>query len=323
MPTPSTSLATLRPDLAGSFMAFDLEMQRRGYIATRVLPVLEVMKSAGTFGIIALKSLLQNRTTTRAAGGGYNRGTWNFDDVAFATKENGFEEPVDDRESGLYREYFDIEMIATMRAFEAVLQNAEKRAAAMLFNATTWASATNCVNEWDDFANATPIDNVEAAVKVVWNASGLWPNALVINRRVFRNLRNCAQIIDRINSAGAGSSTKPSDITAEQLAAVFDLEEVIVAGTAKNTANEGQTPVIAPIWSDEYAMVARVARTNDIKEPCVGRTFHWSEDGSEAGGTVETYRDEKVRSDIVRVRHDTDEKILYVAAAQLLDNVTT
>jgi hypothetical protein len=106
------------------------------------------------------------------------------------------------------------------------------------------------------------------------------------------------------------------------LAQVFDLDEVIVAGSPKNSAKEGQTVSVAEIWDDEYAMVARVARSSDMREPCIGRTFHWSEDGSSIGGTVETYRDEPVRSNIVRVRHDVDELLLITAAAQLLDNVT-
>jgi hypothetical protein len=35
------------------------------------------------------------------------------------------------------------------------------------------------------------------------------------------------------------------------------------------------------------------------------------------------YRDEVVRADIVRVRHDVDEKILYPEVGQLLKNITT
>lgn len=326
MPAPSGSLATLRPDLGASFMEFDLEMNRRGFISQTLLPVLEVDKPAGTFGIIPIEQLLQSRNTDRAAGGGYNRGNWTFDDVAFATKERGAEEPVDDREATMYRNYFDAEQIAAMRAFEAVLSGQERRVADLIFNTTTWTGSslkTAVVNEWDDPNNATPIADVEAAVGKVYDNSGLWANALVINRKVFRNLRNCLDIIERIASQGAGNPTKPSDITAAMLAACFDLDFVIVAGASKNSATEGQAATPAQIWSSEYAMVCRVATTNDIKEPCIGRTFHWAEDGSEIGGLVETYRDETIRGDVVRVRHDVSEQVLYTEAGHLLENITT
>jgi len=270
--------------------------------------------------------LLQQRLSRRAPGAGYGRGTFTFEPATYATEEHGVEEVVDDREAKMYREYFDAEQIATMRAFSAVLRNAEQRAADLIFNATTWTGAsltTTITHEWDDAVNCVPVTDVEAAVRKIYDGRGLWANALVINRKVFRNLRNSAQIIDRINSEGAGNASKASDVTTEMLARVFDLEFVIVAGTSKNNAKEGQAASPAQIWSDEYAMVCKVATSADMREPCIGRTFHWSDDGSSIGGTVETYREEAVRGDVVRVRHDVDEVVLYPQAGHLLSNITT
>jgi hypothetical protein len=107
------------------------------------------------------------------------------------------------------------------------------------------------------------------------------------------------------------------------LARVFDLDFVIVAGTSKNGAKEGQAATPQQIWSSQYAMVCRVATSNDMREACIGRTFHWGQDGSSVGGTVESYRDEVVRGNVIRVRHDVDEVILYPQAGHLLSNVTT
>jgi len=327
MPSPTSSLATLRPDLA-TFLEFDLASENAGYIATQVLPVMSVASQAGNFGKIPLEQLLQQRETRRAPGAGYARGNWTFDKATYATEEHGAEEPVDDREAKMYAEYFDAEQISTMRAFSSVLRNAEQRVADSVFNATTWngAALTTAVgNEWDKnhLTDATPIADVEAAVQKVYDGSGLWPNALIINRKVFRALRNIDDIIERINSEGAGNASKPSDITAAMLAQVFDLEFVIVAGTSKNSAKEGQSAVPAQIWSSEYAMVCRVATSSDMREPCIGRTFHWSDDGSSIGGTVESYRDEVIRGNVIRVRHDVDEVILYPQAGHLLSNITT
>lgn len=325
MPTPSSSLSTLRPEIAGSLTEFDLAMDRNGFIWNQVLPVFNVSKSSGSFGVIPIEQLLQNRETRRASGAGYSRGNWKFETASFATEEHGAEEPVDDREAELYSDYFDAEVISAQRAADVVLRNAEKRVSDMVFNATTWSggSLTTAVSiEWSTVASATPITDVNAAVKKVWDNSGLWPNALIINRRVFRNLRNCSQIKDAIASSGAGDRTLQRDVTVQQLAQAFDLDYVIVSGSARNSANEGQAMSIAPVWSDEYAMVCRIATTNDIKEPCLGRVFHWGQDGSGVMGTMESYRDETVRSNIIRCRHDVDELILYTAMGHLLSNIT-
>lgn len=323
MPSPSTSLATQRPDIAGSFMEFELEMQKRGYIASRVLPVMEVAKQAGVFGKIPIEQLLQQRHTIRAPGSGYSRGKFTFTSASYTCEENGAEEPIDDREAKMYAEYFDAEQVAAARSFEVVLRNAEARVAAAIFNATTWTSyTTGITHEWDDAANAVPVTDVEAAVQAVWTQCGMWPNALIINRKVFRNLRLCASVLAMMKYQGF-VDVRPGAVNEQVLATLFDLDMVIVAGSAKNSALEGQAASIAPIWSDEYAMVAKVAVSNDIREPAIGRTMHWDEDGSILEGRFETYRDEVVRSDVVRVRHDVDEIVTYVEAGHLLSNVTT
>jgi hypothetical protein len=325
MPSPTSSLATQRPDLA-TFLEFDLESEKSGYISTQVMPVQNVVSQSGSFGKIPIEQLLQQRETRRAPGAGYARGNFTFGTATYATEEHGAEEPVDDREAKMYAEYFDAEQVSTMRAFSAVLRNAEERTADAIFNTTTWTGSsltTALTNEWDDATNAVPLTDVEAAVQKIYDNSGLWANALVINRKVFRNLRNCDQVIERIQSAGAGDATKASDVTVQMLAQAFDLPFIIVAGTSKNSANEGQAATPTQIWSGEYAMICKVATGMDMREPCIGRTFHWSDDGSNIGGTVESYRDEVIRGNVIRVRHDVDEVVLYPQAGHLLSNVTT
>lgn len=327
MPISASTAATvnLRPDLAASF-EFDVEAEKQGFVGMQVLPVVDVGLQSDNPGRIPLEQLLFDGDTARASGSGYNRGSYKFERWTYATDEHGWEEPVDDRDKKRYQNIFKAEQIAMMRATNVVLRNQEKRAAAAVFSSAVWTGAsltTGITNEWDDFTNAVPVTDVEAAVRKVYDGSGLWANALVINRKVFRNLRNCAQVIDRVESGGAGDASKASDITAQMLAKVFDLEHIIVAGNSKNSANEGQAATPAQIWSDEYAMVCRISNSADMRDPCIGRTFHWSEDGSSIGGTVEQYRDETVRGDIIRVRHDVDEVIMYPQAGHLLSNITT
>ena len=324
MPSPSSSLATLRPDLAGSLMEFDLEMNLNGFVGSSVLPVTNVDRESGKFGKISLESLLQNSNTKRAAGAGYSRGNWTFTDDSFACEEYGQEEPVDDREAAIYADYFDAEQVSTLRARSTILIEAEKRIAGLVFNETTFTGQITTVsNEWDDAANYTPIVDVNTAINAVYDRTGMWPDSLVINKKVFRNLRASDKIKDAIAASGAGDPTKQSDITVQMLAQVFDLKNIFVAGGSKNSANEGQAASPAQIWSGEYAMVFKAASSPDIREACLGRTFHYGGDGSQLAGAVESYRDETVRADTIRVRHDVDEKILYPEVGQLLKNITT
>ena len=325
-PSPSSSLTTLRPDLSASLMEFDLAANQANFIGTQVMPVIDVASKKGTFGKIPIEQLLQSRDTERAPGSGYNRGQFTFSKASYDCVEHGAEEPVDDSEAEMYAEYFDAEVIAAQRAQHAVLLNHEIRVAAALFgNTTLTGAATSVTNEWDDATNATPVDDVKARVHAIWDATGLWSNGLVINHKVFDNLRHSDQVRDRIASSGAGDPTKARDITIAMLQAVFDLDYIMVGGGAKNTAAEGQSASVSEIWSGEYAAVGRFIPpgNRDPRFPGFGRTFHWGGDGSSPGTIVESYRDEPVRSNVIRARNHVDEVTLYLECVQLLDNITT
>lgn len=318
MPSPSASLATLRPDLGGSVEEFNLAADRQGFIGLQILPVFETRVQAGSFGVIPIEQLLQNRETRRAPGGTYSRGKWKFETATFACEEHGTEEPVDDREAQMYADYFDAELVSAERARDVVLRNFEKRVAALLFASGTF-TPTAVSTEWSTVATATPIADVAAAVLRRWAATGLWPNAIVMTRQVYLNLRRCAEILDRMEMVDRSFQ---GDIGVAHLRAAFDLPYVLVAGGTKNTATEGQDASIASIWDDEYVGIGRICQSRDIREPGIGRTLHWGADGSQIGALMESYRDETVRSNIIRARMDTQEKLIHTGCWELLSNIT-
>jgi len=317
MSTPSAVLQ--RPELGATLEEFDLRASHAGFIGLRAAPVLEVARQSANIGRIPLKELLNERDTRRAPGAPYKRRSYQFEAWSYATEEHGAEEPIDDREKKLYRHYIDAERVARDRCIDAVLRQHEIRVAAMLFNASTF-SATSLTNEWDDPTNATPIADIDASIERIRVASGQMPNALIITHSVFKNLRQVDEIIDRLKYSGIDD---PKNITAQMLAALFGLEEIMVAGAQRNASNAAAAATLTDVWSGEYAMVAKIARTADPREVAVARTMHWGEDGSSIGGAMESYRDDSIRSNVIRARMETDELTAYVAAADLMDNLTT
>lgn len=318
-----TSNVQLRPDLAGTMEQIDLDADRQGFIGLKIMPGFEVAMSGGVFGRIPLAQLLKTSATNRGPRGEYPRDGFEWDTLSYACQEHGHESPVDDRLKKTYREYFEAETVAARRARDRVLRNHEIRVASALYDTTVYTGtlATAAGTAWSTSATADPIAKVNDAVQAIYDRTGVWPNAIVMSRKAFRACRMTAKVIDAITSAGAGSAAKQGDINPQLLAQVFDLKYCFVAGGAKNTANEKQTATIASLFDNTYASVLRVAETNDIAEPCWGRTFHWSEDGSMLGGAIETYREDGIRGDVVRCRMDTHEKVIYPEMAQLITGV--
>ena len=348
MAMPSTAIVRL--DLSGTFQEFNLEMSRKGFIGPRVLRPRLVGMQAANVGKIPLASLLQTRDDARAASAGYGRGKWTFDKWSYATQEHGWEEALDDHNLAVYRDLFDAENIATQRCQDVVMRNYELACATAAFNTAVWINTARAVgNEltcacgvkygndqfgaaWTSKSTCTPIDDVELLKRRVRANSGLEPNAVILNQVSSWNAANSDQVVSRIKYSDFQDPRVLSDYEqiANLLAQMWQVKYVLIAGGHKNTANEGQTVAISRIWSDANVMVARVAEGDDPREPCIGRTFIWPEDGATAAGSdeeiavlVEEYREEGVRGSVIRARTNYDLQVMYPDAGCLLTGVAT
>ena len=324
-PYPLQQLSNLRPDIHEAMEEFDLFLNQNRMIALKVFPVVETMMAAGSYPRVKIEALLRAVDTSRASGGAYNFTEFDFEDDTFATKENGIVVPTDNRNMAIYNQ-FGLELLASKIARHQVYMNQEIRVANLMLAQTTNAlvagngsGGAGTPTPWSNSASATPINDVEQQVQLLYN-NGIQANCLIVSLLTFRNLRNCAQIIDRISAHGAGNPAKPTDVTVQMLAACFDLDHILVAGAQTNTANEAQTPALSPIWPKANSFVCRIAEGPDdsFVTPSVGRTFHWGGDGSSIDGTYETWYDEEIRGTKVRMRMETQEKVVYPnAVAQI------
>lgn len=348
MAMPSTVIT--RIDLSSTFTEFNQKMSRQGFIGPKVLRPRMVGIQAADVGKIPIEALLQQHDTNRASGSGYNRGDWNFTKYSYSCSEHGWEEPLDDRNIKIYQDIFDAEAIAAGRAEDIVMRDYEFAVASAVFSTSTFSatsvpytgggsgtvggqyvagtanSNTGAPAKWTAQHTATPIEDVEYARRMVILGSGLLPNAVILSRNAFWNAVNTDEIVLRLKYSGHDD---PKDITENMMAEVWQVEHVLVAGGIYNQANEGQSLNAAFIWGDSYAMVARVAETDDPREPCLGRTFMWADDGPGAPGTgeeiavlVEEYREESRRGSVLRARNDRDIELMYPQAGCLITGLS-
>lgn len=317
---PEAGVTISRPDLGVLAYEYLGDAQTNGFIAERVLPIFDTALKSANFPVIPREAFLKLQETKRAPRGRYNRSGWEFGQDNYSCDEDGWEEVIDDSEARLYARFFDAEAIATRRAVNMLMRGLEKRVADAVFNTTTF-TVNNVTNEWDDAANATPAADVKAGKKTIRNNTGLLPNVLIISYSTFLDLGQCNDVVDRIKYTNP--NVQRGEISSELLAQYFGVDEVIVGSAIRDATAKGKSMSTATdLWSNEYAMLARVSRSNDLQDPSLGRLFLWTED-SPGLLNVETYREEQTRGNVVRVRHNLDEKIVYTACGYLLGNITT
>ncbi len=306
--------AVPRVDIGGAFEEW--VSSQTTYIATRVLPVLEVDRESGTFSAITREALMRRHDVKRAADGSYNRDTFDAEDVAYSTTEKGVECKSDDTLVKKYQNDFDTGRLSAQCGIDWILREQEVVTALAVFNTTTWASYYTDYSVLSPWTTTTTdvVLQINAAKLAVFNRTGIEPRTLIINFTNALRLLNIDDFQTRASYAGLWSQAA----LANQISAYLDVDEVIIGKGAYNAASEGGTISVSSNWSNLYAMLAVVAPVGSAgRTPCIGRTCVWSAD-SPATVQVEQYRDETVRSDVFRVRQYCDLKIIAPEFGQLL-----
>lgn len=281
--------------------------QYSGYVAHLLFPYFWVKENSGTYPVLPLKSLYNLVDTKRTSSGGYNRAYEEFEQGHFVTKEHGLEGPVDDRNKAIYKSVLDMEELATMLTLDKVQLAHETRVAEKLNNINNFPT-NKAKAAWTDYANADPHTDITTGIELM-REGGVSPNTLQVDWWRYNDLLKCDAVKDAVHYMFPDTK-KTGNITKEHLEAYLPVDQIIVSGALFNKSNPKKAPKLSGIWSDEMATLCLVARQEDqVVAPCVGRTLIWNE-GESDEFVVEDYREEDVRADIVRVRHDVDIKLL-------------
>ncbi len=315
---PRNSEAIVRPDLAAVAVEFDEERDRRGYIGSRVLPWCPVATKTGQYPLIPLKAFLSLPDTRRMPDGNYRRDGFEYDKLAYACEENGWEIPLGDDTVADLSRLFDLEATATRRCMRIIERSQEYRIARLIQNEAAMEAIT-VDTPWTSIESVDPLEQIQAAISDM-RSEGIEPNALILTTAQYELLGRCKSILDRIKYRldAVGEGILPVPV----LANYFKLD-ILVAGGMYDSAPKGAEVSAQGIWSDSYAALAMLVpegQASDLEAPGLGRTLLWTEDSPEAV-VVEEYRDEKVRGQVIRARQNTAEVIQQARACRLLKNV--
>jgi hypothetical protein len=309
----AVAYGTPRLDLAQALIEYQLAQSE--YIATKVFPLTPVMAEAGQYSAIMRESLTEHNDV-KVKNGNYNEIGLKVDDVTFACQEYGAKALVLDKQRRKYKNDFDLERMQALKAMYTLLIAQEIRVAALLFNATTFTGASLYLDTSAVWATSTTdvIADINTAKNYVRQNSGMEANALVLNAKNLSYLLNNDDIVGRVQYATVAGQ----QAVLGALANILGLEKVIVGKAVYNSKPEGGTAFSgSQVWSDSYASVCHVPANPELDLPAVGRSFLWADDSQE-NVMVETYRDDDRRGDWVRVRQNTDEKLIDSAFGFLL-----
>jgi hypothetical protein len=291
--------------------------QDKGYVAQSLLPVYSSEREFGRYPKfkIAKGELLKKESQKRNATGTLNESTEEFEWDSYQTEEYGHEKRVDDVVRKQMASFFDADAVTAKFCMTKVMLDYEIQAAAALMNASTF-TATAAVVAYTE-ANINTIDfpqDINALLERL-TAVGEMPNTMVLSLSVWNRLRRSkllqTYLYGFLNTAQGGAN-----ITTKTLSDAFGIPNVLIATKTYDNAPKGKTNIV-PIFGNDYIWIGDV-QGGDFMNGGAGRTIIWDADSEGGLFTTDQYRDEKRRSDMIRVRSNRTIKIVNPNAGQLI-----
>jgi hypothetical protein len=227
-------------------------------------------------------------------------------------------------EAALYEDEVDFETTATQMKTLEIQREHEARVIAKVTNTSVFTGSTNALavtNEWDDAANATPIDDLIVGAMAIKKKSGQTPNLLTIGEYTARKLSINNQIRGALGISNNDRLNDRGYLDPSELAKALNIAEVVVAAATYNSAADGLAYSGDTMWNDEYAFLS-VSRGGSLAgPPSLGRTFAFDKYAGLLA--VDMWEEKGGKLKVVGVEQCTDEKILNTGCGFLFSNIKT
>jgi len=281
------------------------------FVGTQLLPIRNAPTKNGDYPVFDDDQFDLNASQERSSGSAFPRRDFDYSKQSYACKQYALEGVLPDEDASLASDngISDAAAGIAQKLQRDIMVGHELRVAALMNSAGFNATNTTGSKEMDD-ADAKPIQDIQNAVERL-NANGFYDNlSLIMELSLFNEMLNTPDVRGIFNGNGQYTNR-------QVLRDAFGVSNIIILPTRYTSSNKGATAVRSKIWNDDEYFVGQVAG-GDFSNGGFGRTIAYSADGG--AFTAETYRDEPIKSDVLRVYNSVDEVIINTNACEKIES---
>lgn len=265
-------------DRALTNMSVAYMQDETNFIATKVFPQIPVKKQSDVYFVYNKGDFFRDEARVRAAASESVGGEYGIEvDTPYYCRVHAFHKDVTEQDRANYDEPLDADTDATDFVTQKMLIRREVEWAAKYFKQGVWTNERQGVSaapgegqvlQFNDPAS-DPIKVISDEIVTMAGSTGFRPNTIVMTPAVFYALKNHPDILDRIKY------TQKGIVTADLLATLFEVDNLHVAWSVVNTANQGADDEIGFVMG-KHMLLAYVAPRPAIKTPSAGYIFTWT-----------------------------------------------
>lgn len=248
------------------------------FISDRVFPKIPVRKQSDVYFVYDKGDFFRDEMRERAASSESVGGEYGVAAASpYYCKQYSFHKDVTEQERANSDNPLNCDQDATDFVTQKALIKRESRWASDYFATGKWGTEYDGVDstpasdekvKWD-ISTSTPIEDITNEIVLMASQTGFKPNTLVLGPKVLYALKNHPDILDRIKYTQRGI------VTSDILAALFEVDRILVPWGVVNTANQEATDDIDFIMGN-HALLMYVNPRPAIKQPSAGYTFTWT-----------------------------------------------
>lgn len=286
-----------------------------GFVADRVFPALPVSKQTDSYftydrGYFNRAEMKKRAPATESAGMNYAISTDTYRADVWALHKD-----IPDQVRANADDPISLDSEATTALTLQGLLRKEKEWAANYFVTGVWTNEEDGVTgspssgefQFFDEAASTPIETIRRWKRTVQvSTGGFRPNIAVMGRAVFDALLDHPDIVGRLDR---GQTTGPAMVMVDALAALFELDEILVMDAVENTANEGAANSHAFIGGKNILLAYR-PQNPGLMTPSAGYTMQWTGLMGGADAQISMLRNDFTKSDRVEIEMAFDQKLV-------------
>jgi hypothetical protein len=242
---------------------------------------------------------------------------WTAAPYPYLVVEHSQTHPIPDEVRDDADEPLNMEIDSTEFLTERIGRRLEFDVAAIATKTASFAAANiqDCskTGKWSDYAASDPLVDVATQKQNIHNSSGGEANVLIIGHKGFVALKNHPKLKEMVKFGGTNSA--PGKVTAQAMAELFEVDEVVDAKALYNTAGDGLTRSLSYIWGSNAVLAVRppAMGIKVLTFMSIFRRKGWRK--------TETWRQDPERSDFIRVSDKYQPLAISTVAGALFQNI--
>lgn len=292
-----------------------LAYKNEEYIAEQILPTVPVQKDTAQIATYGMDNL-RIESALRAQGAGANEVNHSVTiGDHYILKDHALKEFVSDEETENADKPINPKMDATENLTDKIQVIKEKELADALANTgvITQNVTLSGTDQWSDYTNSDPFDDIKTAIQTVRSGSGKMPNTFIMSHEVMMTLIVHPDLIARL----PGIITVTADSVVNALKLAFpNIKNILVGSAQYNSGVEGGTDALASIWGKHF-WAAYIAPRPSLRDRSLGYTYQ--KVGQNRRVEILPYDADK-KGNFVRINDKYDQKLVDNKCAYLIKN---